>query len=351
MLAPGLLTSFTTGGSNSSEIALNILLPPLKVGETGLRPNMKKKAKNPEQLSDALKWFDQRYNEQQFDLFKRNLSCRTFKYPVDGHLVNGFVIKPKNYHKDLPVLIYNRGGNGDFGKVVFGSMMRNLFPVAQEGFIIIGSQYRGTANENSKVQDQFGGEDVNDVKALFGYIANIKGSDPQRLGMFGASRGGMQTFLTLKQTPYVKAVATIAGPSDLQAMLEKRPRMENVYKRRIPNYTENKQAELDKRSVLKWVDELPKEVPILLLHGTHDKRVAVEQSIALAEALSTAKMPHKLVLYPEDNHSLAQNRHKSESGTSTVVQKIPLSIFLSSLAILLNGFDLLPQCLCFSRQH
>ena len=247
-----------------------------------------KTAKTPEQLNKAINWFDQRYSKQQFDLFKSDLSCRTFQYPVDGHLVSGFVIKPKTSEKDLPVLVYNRGGNGDFGKVVFSSMMRNLFPVAHEGFIIIGSQYRGTLNETSEIQDEFGGEDVKDVTALFGYIANIKGSDPQRLGMFGASRGGMQTFLTLKQTPYVKAVATIASPSDLEAMLDKRPRMENVYKRRIPNYAVNKVAELEKRSVIKWVDQLP-QVPILLIHGTNDKRVSVEQSIALAEALDNAQ--------------------------------------------------------------
>ncbi len=44
--------------------------------------------------------------------------------------------------------------------------------------------------------------------------------------------------------------------------------------------------ELEKRSVLKWVTDLPPNVPILLLHGTNDKRVSVNHSIDLAAALS-----------------------------------------------------------------
>ena len=35
------------------------------------------------------------------------------------------------------------------------------------------------------------------------------------VGMLGASRGGMQTYLALKQTDKVKAVAVIAGVADL----------------------------------------------------------------------------------------------------------------------------------------
>ena len=78
-------------------------------------------------------------------------------------------------------------------------MMRNLFPIANQGFVIIGSQYRGTGSKNNLL-DEFGGKDVNDVTALLDYIPSIKDADPERIGMYGASRGGMQTHLVLKQT-------------------------------------------------------------------------------------------------------------------------------------------------------
>jgi len=271
----------------------------------------KKRIKSPENLAAGMSHFDSLFGEQKFNLYKENLSCQTFKYLVDGNLVYGYVIKPKLAKKALPVLVYNRGGNGNFGGVVFGSMMRNLFPIANEGFVIIGSQYRETFNDNSLVKDEFGGKDVDDVAELFKYIPNIENADPKRIGIYGASRGGMQTFLTLKAVKNVKAIATIAGNSDLLKGLTYRPTMEGVYKHRIPNYSENKIAELEKRSVLKWLDQLPVNIPILLLHGTADKQVSVNHSIDLADALIKNNIPHKLVLYPDDNHGLMKNKEKA----------------------------------------
>jgi len=275
-----------------------------------IKEKRQKRIKSEEKLSKGMSVFDSMFGEEKFNQYKNNLSCITFKYNVDGLEISGYVIKPKSNEKKLPVLIYNRGGNGNYGSVVFGSMMHNLFPIANEGFVIIGSQYR-LSRTKGVLLDEFGGKDVNDVVALLDYIPNIEGADSQRVGMYGASRGGMQTFLALKKAKNIKAVATIAGNSDLLKGLEYRPAMEKVYKHRIPEYENKKIAELEKRSVLKWVTDLSLNVPILLLHGTNDKRVSVNHSIDLAAALSKNNIPHKLVLYPDDNHGLMQNKEKA----------------------------------------
>ena len=272
---------------------------------------LSKKIKNVDMRAKRLAVFDRQFTAADFNRFKAGLSCRNFQYVVDGNKVKGFIIQPKNITEKLPVVIYNRGGNGDFGGVVFASMVRNLFPIAEQGFIIIGSQYRGTFYKDKTHDDEFGGKDVDDVMALIKLIPSIAGADENRVGMLGASRGGMQTYLTLKQMDKVKAVAVIAGVSDLTIGLEERPIMAKVHQKRIPNYAQNKQAELEKRSVLKWLDKIPQDVPILLVHGMSDERVSVEQSITLAEALEKADMPHKLVLYPGDNHGLVQNKAKA----------------------------------------
>ncbi len=264
-----------------------------------------------EKLLQAMTRFDENFGAEKFNSYKSKLSCINFSYLVDGNTVKGFMIKPKLASNKLPVLIYNRGGNGNYGGVVFGAMMHNLFPIANEGFVIIGSQYRGTFIDDSPVQDEFGGKDVNDVTALLKIIPHIRGADADRIGMYGASRGGMQTFLALKQAENIKAVATIAGNSDLLKGLTYRPSMERVHRHRIPDYQQNKVAELQKRSVLNWIEKLPPNVPILLLHGTNDKRVSVNHSIDLASALAKNNIPHKLVLYPEDNHGLRNNRAKA----------------------------------------
>lgn len=269
------------------------------------------KFKTEVKIKRALARFDRTFTQEAFSAFKEQLTCQTFEYLVDGIKVNGFIIKPKGSTEKLPVVIYNRGGNGGYSPVEFSSMMYNLFSIAQQGFVIVGSQYRGTFYKDKTHDDEFGGKDVNDVMALIKLIPSITGADDKRIGMLGASRGGMQTYLTLKQTDKVKAVAVIAGVADLIIQLKERPRMERVYKQRIPNYAQNKQAELEKRSVLKWLNKIPQAVPMLLLHGMSDERVSVEQSITLAEALEKADMPHKLVLYPGDNHGLVQNKKKA----------------------------------------
>ena len=256
--------------------------------------------------------FDALFGEEKFNHYKKNLSCSTFKYEVDGNVVHGYVIKPKLPKNKLPVLIFNRGGNANFGRIYFPRMFLDLFPIAKEGFVIIGSNYRGTFSKNTLL-DEFGGKDVNDVTALLDYIPSIGGADAQRIGMYGHSRGGMQTFLALKQMKNIKAIATIAGPTDLLKELEFRPFMEKIYTRQIPDYEKNKAAELEKRSVLKWVNKLSPSVPILLLHGEDDKRVSVNNSIALADALAKNNIPHKLVLYPEGDHGLTKNREKANN--------------------------------------
>ncbi|CAM4208988.1 alpha/beta hydrolase family protein [Pseudoalteromonas byunsanensis] len=274
-----------------------------------MKQKYEKGSKSADIVNSKLSRFDSLFGKEKYQQFKSSLDCSTFEYEVDSHIVKGYVIKPKVVENKLPVLIYNRGGNGNFGGVVFGTMMSRLFPIAKEEFIIIGSQYRGTYTRSDTL-DEFGGKDVKDVIALLDFIPSIESADPNRIGMFGASRGAMQTHLAVKQSTKIKAIATIAGSTDLSKGLTYRPVMEKVYEKRIPNYRENKQAELDKRSVLKWVTQLSPNIPILLLHGTNDKRVSLKHSEDFAAALSKHKIPHKFVVYPNDNHGLT--KHKEE---------------------------------------
>ena len=103
--------------------------------------------------------------------------------------------------------------------------------------------------------------------------------------------------------------------------LDFRPAMEKVYTKRIPDYDKNKVAELNKRSVLKWVTELSPNIPILLLHGEDDKRVSVNNSIELASALAKNNIPHKLVVYPKDDHGLWKNKEKANKEIVSWFQK------------------------------
>jgi dipeptidyl aminopeptidase/acylaminoacyl peptidase len=269
-----------------------------------MKKGNQRKAKTPEELEIRLSKLRALFSKIDFNKFKNSIHCVTFQYIVEDVLVDGYLIKPKN-QTNLPILIYNRGGNARYGAMIFGSMLASLFPIAESGFAIIGSQYRGAFDRNTikGKSDEFGGADVTDVVKLMDFIPHIEGVNANRVGMYGASRGGMQTFLALQQLPTIKAVASIAGVSDLLRRLEKRPSMEEVYNNRIPNYATNKISALEKRSVLKWADKLDKNVPILLQHGDQDKKVSVENAKWLAQSLTKLEHPHTLSIYEGEGHS------------------------------------------------
>ena len=116
------------------------------------------------------------------------------------------------------------------------------------------------------------------------------------------------SYLVARRRTDIRAMATVAGATDLLAGLQWRPEMERLYRELIPGYASNKQAALESRSALRWIEQVPATLPVLLLHGEADDRVDVGDSKAMAERLRQLGRPHKLVVYPGDNHGLQQNR-------------------------------------------
>ncbi|AGH43874.1 alpha/beta hydrolase family protein [Paraglaciecola psychrophila] len=101
-------------------------------------------------------------------------------------------------------------------------MFNRLFSVAENGFAVIGTQYRGAFDKEVVLgnYDEFGGTDVEDVVKLLSLIPNIDGVDSNRLSIYGSSRGGMQTFIALQEIPRVKTVAVNAITTDLLRVIK-----------------------------------------------------------------------------------------------------------------------------------
>jgi dipeptidyl aminopeptidase/acylaminoacyl peptidase len=239
------------------------------------------------------------------------VDCMRFAYRVGQVMVEGYVVKPKQAAQHpLPVIIYNRGGNPALSTINSDTLRDDFFVLAKQGFIVIGSQYRGAliwpANINfDPGKDEFGGEDVKDVTALIPILEKMPDADPKRIGMMGISRGGMMTYMASKNNPKIKAIVVWAGVTDHIAEIPFRPVFDQrLYPRLIPNYATNKEQVLRDRSVLFWLDEINIKMPILLLHGDADTKVSVTNSIKLAEKLKHRGQPHKLIVYPKADHGL-----------------------------------------------
>lgn len=236
-----------------------------------------------------------------------NFTCKIFVYQSDEYPVGAMLIKPETKQGEkLPTVIFNRGGNGRFGALTSEAIFQQLKPIADLGIVVLATQYRGgmelTDGPGGDV-DEFGGRDVQDVVNIVKLATGLPYVDQDDMHMVGVSRGGMSSFLALLDVDNIKSITVVGSPSDLFKSLEERPEMENVFNLRVPDLADNRDNELKKRSVVSWAEDIPRTIPILILHGSRDKKVSVEQAKLLANKLSAIGHPHKLVIY-DDFHGL-----------------------------------------------
>ena len=180
--------------------------------------------------------------------------------------------------------------------------------LASKGYVVIASQYRG--NGGSEGKEEYGGKEINDVLNLIPLLAEIPEADTEKIGMFGGSRGGMMTYIALTKTDNIKAAAVLGAVSDKYTNIEDRPSLENSLYELVEAYEENKEAELGKRSAIKWVDKFPKDVPILIMHGNADWRVKTDQSLRLALEFDKHRIPYRLVIFEGGDHGLSEYRNE-----------------------------------------
>lgn len=226
--------------------------------------------------------------------YLKNLDFFFITYQSDSLKVRGLLIEPKKAGK-YPVVIFNRGGNRYFAQLKVATMIIYASKLAEQGYVIIGSNYRE--------KDEFGGEEINDVLNLTETVKEIEKADSNCIGMFGWSRGGMMTYLALQKSDKIKTAIVGNGPTDLFGTIADRPEMETkVISECVPNYMENKESELKKRSVIYWADKLNKKSSLLILCGTNDERVNPEQADKIASKLKAIDYNFELRKFETDHY-------------------------------------------------
>lgn len=142
-----------------------------------------------------------------------------------------------------------------------------LARVASWGYNVVASQYRG--NDGVEGREEFGGKDVNDVLYLIPLVEELPNTNPNKIGMYGWSLGGMMTYLALMKTDKIKAAVVGGALSDLKMMDDSRDGEMGTYvfSELMPKYTEDKDQLLRQRSAVFNADRMCKTTPILLLHG------------------------------------------------------------------------------------
>ena len=231
-------------------------------------------------------------------------------YESDGLRIVGFLAYPAGAPAGtarLPCVLFNRGGNRDFGATTPATFLSRARRVTGWGYVLFASNYRGSPGSDGK--DEFGGGDVNDVHNALRVLDRLPFADRDRIGMWGHSRGGMMTYIALTETDRVKAAVIGAGAADLERWIALRPEMETeVAAQIIPDWTSNRAQAIAARSAVRFVDRLPADVPILLVHGTADWRVDPRDSMDMAQALFANRKPFSLLLIEGADHAITERR-------------------------------------------
>jgi dipeptidyl aminopeptidase/acylaminoacyl peptidase len=236
--------------------------------------------------------------------------CVRITYLSDGLRVVGFVWKPADTAgRKLPLIVFNRGGNRELGKLT-AAYRFGFHDFLAGGFVVMASQYRG--NDGGEGREEFGGADVRDVINLLPAARGLGYVDMNNVFMLGESRGAMMAYLALKHGMAVNAVAVIGGVSDLIADSKVRPELLDVAHRQlIPAFDADPEARMRERSALYWPESI--DAPLLIMHGGRDWRCdPASQCLPLAQKLQRLKKTYELVIYAQDDHFLSLNREDSD---------------------------------------
>jgi dipeptidyl aminopeptidase/acylaminoacyl peptidase len=242
-----------------------------------------------------------RFTRARYEHYQRTLECHAITYRSDGNVVRGWLVYPKHHGGSrLPVILYNRDGNRAVGAVTFAQLFTHMFPLAERGYLVAVSQYRGAIPiPDEKVSpDQFGGDDVRDVTNLLRVVAELPQADTDNFFMIGNGRGAVMSFRALQDSPVpVRAIAIYGGIYDLHEFLRFHPEFDGVFRDLIPGYEQHTKAELDKRSVNRWAVRLPAHTGVLIVHNEDDNNGPPDSAREFAKQLQRLGRPYKEINY------------------------------------------------------
>ena len=240
-------------------------------------------------------------------------------YSVDGLRVTGALVEPEWRDGERgPLVIYNRGGSGEYGALSPAQLGIYMVPLAtrlRAG--VFASNYRG--NFGGEGHEEFGGADVNDVLALVELGKQQPWWDGKNIFMYGWSRGGMMTYLAMKRGLMLQAAAVGAGLSDLTTIAAQHADMHELYAKRLPGYPESAQGQLAARSAILWPEAIT--APLLIMHGDADPRIHVDDARALYEKLSDLGHAVRYIEFPKGDHYLLIERQQVQDAVVAWFEK------------------------------
>jgi acetyl esterase/lipase len=219
----------------------------------------------------------------------------------------GDLFLPPYQDKDRPAIVIVHGGGwyeGDKNQLRgYGILL------ARYGFVCFCSSYRLSHQELWPAQ-------IQDVKCAIRYLrfnSDKLGVDPKRIGISGNSAGGHLALMAGASflnndfegqggnndvDSAVKAVCAIYPPTSIKNLTHIDP-LDNAFLALMGKKAA--QEDYDRASPINYVTE--KYPPCMLVHGSSDKLVKLEDSSLFYEALVKEKVPAELHIFSGQEHA------------------------------------------------
>jgi dipeptidyl aminopeptidase/acylaminoacyl peptidase len=245
------------------------------------------------------------------ELKEENLGeMRNYPYPArDGLKIDAYLtLPPGKAAKNLPTVVMPHGGPMARDSLGFDWMAQFL---ANRGYAVLQPNFRGSSGYGEKFLEagygQWGLKMQDDVTDGVKKLIADGIADPKRICIVGGSYGGYAALAGAAFTPELYAcAASWAGVTDLRQFLATRALdyggdswMVSSWSRFIGNRSEAADK-LDAASPAKNAGRI--ECPILLMHGTADNTVRIDQSEVMQDALKSAGKKVVFVPIKDETH-------------------------------------------------
>jgi dipeptidyl-peptidase-4 len=221
-----------------------------------------------------------------------------------GNNLNTWTIKPKDFDaaKKYPVFMYQYSGPGS--QKVDNDWNNSddywFMMLTQQGYIVACVDGRGTGYKGAEfkkmTQKELGKFEVEDQIDAAKVIGNYPFVDHTRIGIFGWSYGGfMASNCILKGNDVFKMAIAVAPVTNWRFY-------NSIYTERFLQTPQENASGYDENSPINFVDKLKGNY--LLIHGSGDDNVHLQNSMQMMEALIQANKQFDSQIYPDKNHGI-----------------------------------------------
>lgn len=225
----------------------------------------------------------------------------------EGVVLNGWMVKPKDFdaNKKYPVIMHQYSGPGSqqvtnswsAGSMGQGGAFDSY--LAQEGFIVVSVDGRGTGGRGSEFEKctylNLGNLESKDQVETALYVGTLPYVDKDRIGIWGWSYGGFNTLMSMSEGRGVfRAGVAIAPPTNWKYY-------DSVYTERYMR-TPKENPDGYATNPIERASKL--HGALLICHGTADDNVHPQNTYEYSEALVQADKDFRELFYTNRNHSI-----------------------------------------------